>query len=188
VIAAWTDAAACRREDPELCAVEDCQGIPRARGWCNAHFKRWVRHGSPTAGGPMRIADPTQRLLAKIEKTETCWLWRGQVNNKGYGLFWLNGSKRAAHVVSFLLHGGHIPDGLELDHLCRVTLCVRPDHLEPVTHAENQRRMGLARTQCIHGHPYTPENTYRGSNGRRRCRECARQRDRERVPRKRKSA
>lgn len=71
---------------------------------------------------------------------------------------------------------GPIPDGLELDHLCRVRLCVNPAHLEPVTHAENNKRAGVAKTHCKWGHPYNEANTYRRRDrpGNRQCRVCAR--------------
>lgn len=120
-----------------------------------------------------------ERMLLRIAKSGSCWLWTGQANNKGYGLFHYEGQKRAAHRVAYMLFVGPIPVGLELDHLCRVPLCVNPAHLEPVTHAENQKRMGAARTHCVHGHLYTPDTTYRDPNGRRRCRACARVRDRQ---------
>ena len=66
------------------------------------------------------------------------------VNADGYGTFWDGERKRLAHVVAYELFVGPVPDGRELDHLCRVPACVRPTHLEPVTHAENLRR-GLHR-------------------------------------------
>lgn len=168
-----------------LCSITGCDSPSRSRGWCLRHWKRWRRYGDPAGGGPMRIADPMTRLLSRIQKTEDCWLWLGQVNNKGYGLFSLDGTKIGAHSASYRLHVGPVPDGLELDHLCRNPLCVRPSHLEPVTHAENQRRMGDARSHCIHGHPYTSDNTYRTPDGRKRCRACARERDRARASQRR---
>jgi hypothetical protein len=128
----------------------------------------------------MRIANPFTRLLANLRESNGCWVWTGQVNNKGYGQMSFEGRKQPTHRIAYRLLRGPIPAGLELDHLCRVPLCFNPDHLEPVTHAENQRRMGEARTHCIRGHEFTPENTYRQpSTGRRRCRECARDRDRQ---------
>lgn len=87
-----------------------------------------------------------QRFWEKVDKTATCWLWRGAINRNGYGNFLAGGTRadglryQEAHIVSYELHRGPIPDGLELDHLCRVHHCVNPDHLEPVTHTVNMRR------------------------------------------------
>ncbi|GAA4237618.1 hypothetical protein GCM10022254_50190 [Actinomadura meridiana] len=69
-----------------------------------------------------------------------------------------------------------IPEGLTIDHLCRTTLCVRPDHLDPVPNRiNNLRRNSLSalnarKTRCPQGHEYTLENTYLGRNGSRECR------------------
>lgn len=169
------------------CSIPDCQGGALTRGWCRPHYRRWIRHGDPTAGGPRRMrGDDLVRLLSKAHKTDHCWIFTGQINNKGYGLIWFRGSKRAAHVVAYELLVGPIPTGLELDHLCRNTKCIRPEHLEPVTHAENQRRLSLAQTHCRRaGHAYTADNTYREPvTGRRRCRTCARIADARRAPRR----
>lgn len=110
-----------------------------------------------------------------------CWIWQGGLDRDGYGLAgWLNAGRRSSrpahgHYYEKLI--GPIPDGLELDHLCRVRACVNPGHLEPVSHDENVRR-GLAhrtiQTHCKRGHPFDDENTYRHPNGRRICRTCRR--------------
>lgn len=96
------------------------------------------------AAGPLdgRVtATPVlDRLMARVEVGEDCWVWTGQLNNKGYGLASVRNRKRAAHLVLWELLVGPVPPGLELDHLCRVRRCVNPDHLEPVTRSENQRR------------------------------------------------
>lgn len=76
------------------------------------------------------------RFWEKVEKTGTCWLWRGAIERQGYGVF----ENRKAHRIAFTLIGGVIPTGLQLDHLCFVRHCVNPDHLEPVTAKENVRR------------------------------------------------
>ena len=82
-----------------------------------------------------------------------------------------------AHRMIYELLVGPIPDGLEIDHLCRNRGCVNPGHMEPVTHRENLMRgdtvaaANPAKTHCIRGHPYDDENTYRyGSH--RYCRAC----------------
>lgn len=120
-----------------------------------------------------------ERLLAKVLVSSGCWLWGGATDDRGYGFVWLGGRTRRAHRAVYELLVGPIPDGLELDHTCRVHGCVRPSHLEPVTHAENVRR-GLAgennrsKTSCLRGHPLTSDN-----RGKRVCRECGRERSRE---------
>jgi hypothetical protein len=76
------------------------------------------------------------KLLEKFDRGEGCWLWNGKRNHLGYGIF----SERRAHRVVYEHFVGPIGEGLELDHKCRVTSCVNPAHLEPVTHKENVRR------------------------------------------------
>lgn len=100
-----------------------------------------------------------------------CWLWLGSLK-RGYGVDQsvLRGSAYA-HRRAYELVVGSIPDGLELDHLCRVTNCVNPTHLEPVTSAENKRREAYASSTCRRGHPRTPENRYRHGAGT-ECKPC----------------
>lgn len=69
-----------------------------------------------------------------------CWIWQRCVASDGYGRVTFGGKARRAHVAVYEQERGHVPDGLQLDHLCRVRSCVNPDHLEPVTNAENCRR------------------------------------------------
>lgn len=106
-----------------------------------------------------------------------CIEFTGPKDRAGYGRLTKHGRHLLAHRASYEFIVGPIPDGLVIDHLCRNTSCVHPGHLEPVTHAENIRR-GLAgglKTQCKHGHDYTPENTYVDPKGWRRCRQCHRE-------------
>jgi len=119
------------------------------------------------------------RLLSKVEVDDNgCWLWTGPRNRGGYG-----GTIRAwrtgwlAHRLAYTVMVGEIPDGFQIDHLCRVRHCINPTHLEAVTQAENLRRQGAAVTHCPKGHEYTRENTYYAPSSprsQRRCRECAR--------------
>ena len=119
---------------------------------------------------------------SRVLKTDTCWLWQGVTSN-GYGRFPVkrDGKPRylLAHRVAYEELVGPIPEGLQLDHLCRVHSCVNPDHLEAVTGSENCLRGLLGRlrvwkTHCPHGHPYDEVNTYVGPSGRRDCRACNR--------------
>lgn len=121
-----------------------------------------------------------ENFWGHVQKAESgCWLWTGARTSAGYGNLRIDGTNDYAHRVSYRLAVGPIPDGEVLDHLCRVRHCVRPDHLEPVAHAENVRRgagtYGPLRTACIHGHDMTdPTNVYVTPSGQRRCRTCAR--------------
>lgn len=128
-----------------------------------------------------------ERLLDKVMPVPECgcWLWLGSTNGNGYGNFSYQGRTRNAHRVSYELHYGSIPEGMEIDHKCRMRCCVNPAHLEPVTHAENMRRSPDAapavyrnKTHCPNGHPYVGENLYR-YKGKRHCRTCLVKRTRE---------
>ena len=161
------------------CQIANCSKPARQRGWCHFHYCKWWKHGDPLHERPTAEA----RFWMKVNKIETgCWEWTGAKFRDGYGLFYVaSHGNIGAHRFSYRLAYGDIPEGLQLDHLCRVRHCVRPDHLEPVTVQENIRR-GMAgklnhyqktKTHCPQGHPYDTQNTlfYKGT---RRCRECSR--------------
>lgn len=83
----------------------------------------------------------SDRFFAKVMKTPVCWIWTGTQTQTGYGIFGhTDGSSMGAHRWSYEYHVGPIAEWLEIDHLCRVTLCVNPAHLEAVTRDKNQRR------------------------------------------------
>jgi len=86
----------------------------------------------------MPLTDP---FWTRVDMSgDDCWPWLGPLNETGYGTVWRGGRKLKAHRVAYELAVGPVPDGLELDHLCRVRACVRPAHLEPVTHRVNLNR------------------------------------------------
>jgi hypothetical protein len=126
-----------------------------------------------------------ERFWKKVEKTETCWLWTGGKTKRGYGTFFIGNRRHdMAYRYAYEMLVGPIPDGLEIDHLCRNPLCVNPAHLEAVTHRENMLRGETTaaahsrKTHCPQGHEYTPANTYVTSRGERICRACRREHDR----------
>lgn len=131
-----------------------------------------------------------ERFWAKVVRDpETdCWLWTASTDN-GYGRFWVAGRLVLAHRFAYELLVGPIPEGLELDHLCRVRHCVNPAHMEPVTQRVNILRgvgfsaKNAAKTHCKRGHALDEANTYRRGDGKRHCRACNARRDRERQAR-----
>ena len=167
------------------CKIDGCDRPHEARGWCDLHNRRWRRNGDPLDPGAVIYGDDEARFWSKVEKTESCWLWTGPTD-EGYGRFFTQRERGGrAHRWSYEHHVGPIPDGLQIDHLCRVRRCVRPDHLEAVTQTENVRRgesfavEHAQRTHCVKGHELSGDNLATGSKGRRICRECSRIRNRE---------
>lgn len=118
------------------------------------------------------------RLASSFDVQGECWVWNKCRNNNGYGQIGINGKTKLAHRVSYEEYVGQIPEGLGLDHLCRVRACIRPDHMEPVTQQENCKR-GLGGkyprniTHCPRGHVYDEANT-RSYKNLRNCRACNR--------------
>lgn len=122
------------------------------------------------------------RFDAKVhpEPTSGCWLWVGAADVKGYGRLRIGGDWALAHRLSHERFRGPIPDGCEIDHLCRTPSCVNPDHLEAVPSRVNTLRgtgptaVNARKTHCIHGHQLSGDNlTITG--GRRSCRACNRE-------------
>jgi len=128
-----------------------------------------------------------EKFWGMVKKTDSCWIWTGTQTKDGYGRFWQKAKKKLVHRISFESLKNIIPKGLEIDHLCRNRICVNPDHMECVTHAENMKRShpnNSQKTHCPQGHPYDEKNTkiVIGGNGNkwRHCRICGRIERRER--------
>lgn len=122
-----------------------------------------------------------ERFWAKVDQSGECWTWMAGKDSKGYGSFWIAPTMKCAHRVAYELTRGPVPDGLEIDHLCRNRACVRPEHLEAVTHHVNVRRspftagsVNAVKTHCPRGHAYDAANTRITRVGGRICRECKR--------------
>lgn len=103
-----------------------------------------------------------------LDDVDGCWEWMGGFLPDGYGQ--MGGTTAHRYVYEKLVES--VPSDLQVDHLCRNISCVNPDHLEPVTRAENMRRVSAAQTHCKNGHEFNVENTYHRAEGRRGCRPC----------------
>lgn len=130
----------------------------------------------------MRQRSPEERFWAKVVKTDSCWLWAGGENGKGYGFMKVVAGESPVYVHRFAydLLVGPIPEGLTIDHLCRVRNCVNPDHLEAVTSRVNTLRgfgtsaQNARKTHCKNGHRFDAGNTRIKGDGWRECRSCKR--------------
>jgi len=136
--------------------VDGCERRNYAKTFCELHYKRWRKHGHP--GISLFHAPAEERFWLYISKQGSipeyrpelgpCWLWTGGNDRRGYGRFSDADQRQVlAHRFAYELLVGPIPEGLDLDHLCRVPACVNPAHLEPVTNAENHRRGAMARRE-----------------------------------------
>lgn len=170
------------------CSYVGCVDVVRARGLCNRHYLQAWNDG--TLDLVAALPGPKERFWAKVRiaDDDECWEWTASVCDEGYGRFNANDIElpsTLAHRIAWTWLVGPIPDGLTLDHLCRNTSCVNPNHLEPVTASENSRRAipwNRGKTHCVHGHEFDEANTYVCRNGRRACRTC---RDRVQAARRR---
>lgn len=145
----------------------------------------------------LSLLSPSQRMgfegrfWPKVNKTRACWVWQGALSKAGYGQILLFTSRKSlgkkliiyAHRAAYEMLKGAIPDEGELDHVCRNPPCVNPDHLEAVSHRENDVRgngpagTNSRKTHCKHGHLLSGDNLSpaRLKLGQRRCLTCERE-------------
>ena len=165
-----------------------------SHGLCSNHYGQHVRKN-----GKFARQSPEERFWAKVDKNGPrpeykpelgpCWIWQGAPKQEGYGQLYHEGRQQYAHRLSYQWSVGPIPDGLHIDHLCRVRICVNPAHLEPVVPVENTMRGDLPRltsercrgqTHCKWGHEFNEVNTYwsqrKNGSWRRHCKQCWKER------------
>lgn len=180
------------RERQPPCSEDDCPRRADADGLCATHYARRARLGSTSL--PIK---PTtwERWDAKVDRNGPlpkyapflgpCHIWTASTGTWGYGQFKIisgvGNPMRPTHRIAYELMYGLIPQGLQIDHLCRVPRCVNPFHLEAVTPAENKARgmspaaLNARKTHCPQAHPYSGDNLYVDPRGGRHCRTCMRE-------------
>lgn len=142
-----------RRANGPTCSVEGCHKPVLARGLCSAHYGKQQRNGSPL----IDARDPYRNFDTRVARGPvpdyaptlgSCLIWTGKTTTAGYGTF--TSAQKYVHRYAWERVNGPIPEGLTIDHLCRVRNCVNPDHLEVVTREENSRREMAARKELAH--------------------------------------
>jgi len=150
-----------------------------------------------------KFASYEERFFQKVDKTDSCWIWKGALSSKGYGSFSFNRKTTLAHRYSFLIHKGPIPDGAVICHTCDIPSCVNPEHLWAGTNSENTRDMFnkgrepiscKEQTHCRRGHSFDEFGVlvYTKKTGRqigkqwRTCKECKRINDASRLKKNKK--
>lgn len=112
------------------CTAEGCTNVYSCSGYCNKHYLRFKKYGTPFPPKPSF----EERFWSKVEKTDGCWNWVAGRLATGYGSF--DGNLKS-HRVSYEMANGPIPDGMMIDHICHNRLCVNPGHLRLATAKEN---------------------------------------------------
>lgn len=161
-----------------ICQCDNCRHSVHRHNLCRTHYDRLRKTG--VYGGPtgLNATSIEERLIIRSDRSggpDSCWPWLSKGKPvEGYGYVTVKQKTRLAHVVSYEMYVGPVPEGLTLDHLCVNSPCINPKHLEPVTMQENiLRGNGLAgqnarKTHCPKGHPYDIQQ----KNGSRWCRVC----------------
>lgn len=164
-------------ETERFCMIDGCRRRLAARGWCAMHYLRWKE------GRPMLDPPPADSAFDRCLVGDGCWEWQGALTTSGYGQLTYRQRRYMAHRRAWEeWHQREIPVGLVVMHLCDNPRCIRPDHLQLGTDADNvhdairkgRNTQSVPKATCTQGHEYTPENTYVLPSGRRRCRECRR--------------
>jgi hypothetical protein len=127
-----------------ICIIDDCEGSTVGRGYCRKHYQRWWKHGDPLHTQRQHRGFAVKVVLDRFNSYKRvnekgCWIWSGTTSN-GYGRLYVGPKTEFAHRWSHENFIGPIPPGYQVDHKCRETLCVNPDHLEAVSPSENLKR------------------------------------------------
>lgn len=168
------------------------------RGWKTCRSCNHIAQRRYAAKGRRGTSNPERfwRAVDRAGGPDACWPWTGSLKESGYGEVRWDGRNLGAHRIAYMLAFGDVPDGHHVDHAChnadRVCVggrtcrhrgCVNPAHLTALMPADNTfasawapASINAAKVACMHGHAFTPENTYHDPQGRRACRACRRER------------
>jgi hypothetical protein len=108
---------------------------------CQKEFIDYSKHQHEKYCSIKCKSNDPNRFWSKVQKTEYCWLWIGRIDQEGYGRLDKNNKGILAHRLSYELHNGLIPNGLDVLHTCDNPKCVNPEHLWIGTHTDNMRDM-----------------------------------------------
>jgi hypothetical protein len=165
--------------DLPTCAAPGCDAATRTRYLCWAHYKRLRKYGSydlPTVMDRVMVS-------VTVDPDTGCWVWMKPLESNGYARMSVGHKVQPVHRITYKERHGpdSIPDGYEIDHLCRNRACCNPDHLEAVEHWVNVMRspialarINAAKTHCYRGHELAGENLHINTLDQRICRACAR--------------
>lgn len=138
-----------------ICTIEGCDRLVNGHGFCDKHYQRWAKHGSPF-GGSRNHAPDQERFWRYVDKKEPdeCWLWTARKQPNGYGRFQVGGKggpHKLAHRLSFEYANKRPPaKGLVVMHACDNPACVNPSHLSEGTYRENTEDMVRKGRNCFH--------------------------------------
>lgn len=123
------------------CSIEGCDKPTKARGWCNAHWKRWIRHGDPLAGAAAN-GEPMRFLLdtAMPFTGDGCLEWPFAKNQYGYGIVTYEGKASVVTRLICALTNGNAESNLDAAHSCGNGHlgCCNPRHISWKTRAANK--------------------------------------------------
>lgn len=125
------------------CAVDECSNEYYCRGWCQMHYRRWLKDGSPGQLEPLR---KRRSQGWPVKRIQSCLVWQGSLDTHGYGKIEVHGKTWLVHRYIFTQSNGEIPPGMLVDHLCHTRACVEPSHLRLATRQQNNaNRAGATR-------------------------------------------
>jgi hypothetical protein len=128
------------RDQGATCSVEGCGRRPRAKRLCASHYRKTLTPPPPTEEAKARRRKFFWDNIDQASSSEGCWLWQRKLGRNGYGQMRGYAGQISAHRFAYEVLMGPIPEGMQLDHLCRNRACCNPEHLEPVTGRENRLR------------------------------------------------